>query len=241
MAGLFWRRDAVPGHSGTVLIPTALIPVALIPTALPRGSSDPLTLDELLAPPPVVQPPYSRESLGSQAWAAMVRDGDIVELWDGHGLPAGLAATPELRARSLVHQVPRDVIVGRRTAAWVHTGTPRPVHLSVLYEPRGYRPRNTTGLELSQASVRPWEVVMIGGLRVTDPARTALDVATWADPDEATAILVCLLRHGVEVSDCLQRLDRVANWRGAGRARDLLLHAARSVRSGSASPQPSSR
>ncbi|MEP7763961.1 type IV toxin-antitoxin system AbiEi family antitoxin [Sanguibacter sp. 25GB23B1] len=211
------------------------------PAPLPRDPSVRLTLDQLLVEPAELQPPYSLESLGARTWETVVRDGDVVELWDGHGLPVGMATTAELRALSIAQHVPHGVVVGRRTAAWVHTGTPRPVRLCVLYAARGYRPRNTVGLEVSQAAVRPWETAEIGGLRVTDPTRTALDVATWVHEDEVLPVLVPLLRHGVELAACLQRLDRVANWRGAGRARAMLLEAARAIRTGSASPPSSSR
>lgn len=209
--------------------------------ALPHEPPGRLSLDQLLGQPDELRPPYSRTSLGTQTWETMVRDGDVVELWDGYGLPAGMPATPELRALSIARHVPRDVVVGRRTAAWVHTGVPRPLRLCVLYASRGYRPRNTTGLDVSQAAVRPWETSEIGGLRVTDPTRTALDVATWVHEDEVVSVLVPLLRRGVELDECLQRLDRVANWRGAGRAREMLLEAVRAVRTGSASPPSSSR
>ena len=204
-----------------------------------------LTLAQLLAPSPDVQPPYTRASLGSRTWDILVRDGDVIELWDGHGLPAGMAPSPELRALSLADHVPRAVVVGRRTAAWVHTGSPRPVRLCVLYAARGYRPRNTAGLDVSQAAVRPWETSALGGLRITDPTRTALDVATWLPDDEVRSVLLPLLHDGVDVDACLLRLDRVASWRGAARAREMLLDAERAyqdvIRTGSGSPPSSSR
>ena len=211
----------------------------------PPAAADRLTLAQLLVPSPELQPPYTRASLGARTWDVLVRDGDVIELWDGHGLPAGMVASPELRARSLTGHVPRDVVVGRRTAAWVHTGSPRPVRLCILYAARGYRPRNTTGLDVSQAAVRPWETCTLGGLRITDPTRTALDVATWLPDDEVQTVLLALLHHGVDADACLLRLDRVASWRGAARARETILDAARvhaeAVRTGSGSPPSSSR
>lgn len=212
--------------------------------AVPAGTAGRLTLDQLMVPPPELEPPYTRASLGALTWSALVRDGDVVELWDGHGLPAGMVVTPELRARSLVDHVPRDVVVGRRTAAWVHTGTPRPLRLCILYAARGYRPRNTAGMDVSQAAVRPWETIELGGLRVTDVTRTALDVATWLPDDEVRPVLLPLLRAGADVDECLLRLDRVVSWRGADRAREVLLDAGRTladVRTGSGSPPSSSR
>ena len=66
-------------------------------------------------------------------------------------------------------------------------------------------------------------------------------VATWEHDDEVVSVLLPLVHGGLDLAECLQRLDRVANWRGAGRAREKLLEATRSVRTGSGSPPSSSR
>lgn len=181
------------------------------------------TLAELLSVPPVLGSPFTRSQLGSDtAWDALRRDGDLVEVRDGWAVAAGTPVTPSTRAASLGGTVPRDVVVGRATAAWVHTGFPRPGRVCVLYSPGGYRPRSGPLLEVAQATVRPWELERVGALTLTSPVRTALDVATWCPEDEVQPILRALLRHGVVVDEALARLRTFANWRGAGRARTRL-------------------
>lgn len=205
------------------------------------------TLDELLSMPPVVRAPFTPRSLGASplAWATLLRDGDIVEVRPGFAVVPGTAVTPELRARSLAGDVPAGVIVGRASAAWVHTGRGAGRRVCVLYSPGGYRPRDVRTLEICQASVRSWETNTFPAgsdgtsrvLAVTTLVRTAMDVATWCTLERSETILAGLVEAGLDVDEALHRLDLVASWRGAETARIRLLAARRAA--GAARLRPS--
>jgi hypothetical protein len=192
------------------------------PTA-PRSAT---SFSVLVAAPPRAAPPYTTEGVGGRTtWEALLRDGLVDEVHAGFGVLAGTLGSPQARARSLTTRVPREIVVGRRSAAWVHTGGRRPDKVSVLYAPHGYRPRDAPHLEIAQATMRSWESQTLGGVQVTTPERTALDVATWCDDDSAHTVLVRLAHHGVDLEDAVVRLTTHAHWRSAERARARLLRA----------------
>lgn len=213
---------------------TAARPAPPSPPAPPYGPPGrSQSLADLLRVPSTVSAPYTRESLGCTrtTWEALLRDGAMVEVRGGFAVGPGTALTPALRARSLADDVPRDVVVGRATAAWVHSGTGDPERVCVLYAPGGYRPRDARRLEIAQASVRTWEREVLdvpgGPVVVTSLVRTAMDVATWCTAEQATSMLAALVGVGLEVDEALRRLDLVASWRGAERARTRLLEVRR--------------
>lgn len=231
--------------------------------AEPTGPAQPArpTLSDLLRMPPTVHAPYTPASLGTsvQGWATLLRDGDIVEVRPGFAVGPGTPITAELRALSLSLLVPAGVVVGRATAAWVHTGFGAHGRVCVLYAPGGHRPRDIARLEACQATVRPWEITVVPltrpvhavvgppadaqqatgraasgqvptSLAVTSVVRTAMDVATWCAPDRSAPILDHLVAAGLDVDEALDSLDRVASWRGAETARTRLLAARRRAR-----------
>ena len=207
--------------------------MSLTPTAPPRP-----TLRDLLRPLPTVREPFTPAGLGAsaQAWAALVRDADVVEVRPGFAVVPGSHVTAELRALALAHVVPHGVVVGRATAVWVHTGHGDRPRVCVLYPPGGHRPRDPGRLEVCQATVRPWETVALAtgpgrSIQVTSLTRTAMDVATWCSPQESAELVTHLVAAGLDVDDALHRLDLVASWRGAERARARLLAARRVARS----------
>lgn len=189
------------------------------------------SLRELLRPLPTVQAPFTPQSLATsvQGWATLVRDGDIVEVRPGFAVGPGTVITAALRALSLADLVPTGVVVGRASAAWVHTGLGGGRRVCVLYAPGRHRPRDVGRLEVCQASVRPWEIdafpATASTIEVTTLARTAMDVATWCSPQESADLLAHLVTAGLDIDEALHRLDLVASWRGAETARTRLLAA----------------
>lgn len=217
-----------PVHGVDMTPAPAHSPDAPLPPAATRPS-----LRELLRPLPTVQAPFTPQSLGTsaQGWTTLVRDGDIVEVRPGFAVGPGTAITAALRALSLDEVVPEGVVVGRASAAWVHTGHGAGRRVCVLYAPGRHRPRDVGRLEVCQATVRPWEIdafpTSASTLKVTTLARTAMDVATWCSPEESAELLAHLVTAGLDIDDALHRLDLVASWRGAETARARLLAARR--------------
>ncbi|VXB38580.1 conserved hypothetical protein [Arthrobacter sp. 9AX] len=116
----------------------------------------------------------------------------------GYALP-GTAATPQLRARAAAGGVPpgvrRRVVAGRMTAAWIYGCAAEPDRLALLVDAkrRVSSLRNTRGCTLHEVKLGPFDVVSLGGLMVSSPLRTALDVALHVDAERAIPALEGLL------------------------------------------------
>lgn len=140
--------------------------------------------------------------------------------------------TPRHRAAAAYFSLPghvrRKVVLGRMTAAWVYGCAPAPQKLSVLLDHR-HRTTSQGRYRLAlihEVALGPLDTVTIGGVPVSTPLRTALDVALHAPDQEAAPVLRALagasglgcqldaVRQAVEArprlpgkSRALQRLD----------------------------------
>jgi hypothetical protein len=116
----------------------------------------------------------------------------------GFALP-GTTATPQLRARAAAVAVPaavrQRVVAGRMTAAWIYGCATEPDRLALLVDAkrRVSSLRNTRGCTLHEVKLGPFDVVSLGGLMVSSPLRTALDVALHVDAERAIPTLESLL------------------------------------------------
>lgn len=116
----------------------------------------------------------------------------------GYTLPDA-AASPQLRARAAAGTVPaavrQRVVAGRMTAAWIYGCAPEPDRLALLVDTkrRVSGLRNTRGCTLHEVKLGPFDVVSMGGLMVSSPLRTALDIALHVDAERAIPTLAGLL------------------------------------------------
>src|SRR5271166_2781072 len=105
---------------------------------------------------------------------------------------AGTELTPSLRARAaLLWSRRRGVIAGFSAAAlhgskWVDAGRP----VEIIHDNR----HPTPGLQIWGDRLTDDEIEMIGGVPVTSPARTALDLACWYPLTTAVSALDALAR-----------------------------------------------
>lgn len=129
----------------------------------------------------------------------MAGDGVLTPLYEKSFTPPGLAVTPRLRARAAASVVPdrirRKVIAGRMTAAWIYGCAAAPERLSLLVDAkhRISSVRSASGCILHEVRLGQLDVVSIGGLLVTSPLRTAVDVAMHVEADRALPALRTLL------------------------------------------------
>lgn len=173
---------------------------------------------------------------------SMARDFGVsehaVRVWVAHGLLAHpirnvfhrseLIDTLDLRVACLRLVVPADAVVTDRTAGWLH-GAPRILapndHLIVppvsVFCPPGRRLRN--GLALSgERTLADTDIVIIHGLRVTTPLRTACDLGRLLHRDQAIAALDSLLRlDNFTREQLLDQLSRFRRYRGVLQLREL--------------------
>jgi hypothetical protein len=109
------------------------------------------------------------------------------------------------------------------TAAWVYSGGPEPGEVE-LVAGAGFRWRPTPWIRIrTSAALPPQDVVLVGGVRVTSPARTAADLARTLPAPDAREILARLeAATAVTPQDTLDQLARMPNARGSANARKLL-------------------
>ncbi len=132
---------------------------------------------------------------------AMAADGVLIRLFQRGYLPPGARATPHLRARAVALAIPRAVrarvVAGRMTAAWIYAGTQEPDRLALLVD-AGHRIsslRSMRGCTLHEVRLGPFDVVNFGGMLVSSPLRTALDIALHVEADRAVPALRGLLER----------------------------------------------
>jgi len=81
-------------------------------------------------------------------------------------------------------------------AAWLGADLPRPpdrLHVTVPRN-RKLRKHEIPGVRIHRARSRPGDLVVVRGVRVTSPLRTALDLARHASLEDAVAIIDSLMR-----------------------------------------------
>ncbi|WP_181037508.1 type IV toxin-antitoxin system AbiEi family antitoxin [Arthrobacter sp. ZGTC412] len=130
---------------------------------------------------------------------SLASDG-LLERFHQHGYTVpGAKASPQLRARAAAGAVPaavrQRVVAGRMTAAWIYGCAGEPDRLALLVDAkrRVSSLRNTKGCTLHEVKLGPFDVVSLGGLMVSSPLRTALDVALHVEADRAIPTLEGLL------------------------------------------------
>lgn len=199
--GILLRVSRVPRT------PTAR-PVVVAPSS--QGASAP--------PAPLVW----RTDVGDIAWQVLLRDGHLVPLWDDAALPAGVPATPRLRAAALSPLVPARCAVARESAVWVHLGGPPPARVRVVAAGRERVPEPAPGRSSCSADLTERDVVLIGDVQVTTVRRTALDVLTQDPPDRALPLLVRLRGAGLDLDRLATDLATATGRRGVREAPDVL-------------------
>lgn len=129
-------------------------------------------------------------------------------------LRSDFSEDPAARSRSAARSVPRSlrsrVALGRTCAAWVYGCAPPPGLISLVTDHR----RRTTALPpftpavMHQVALGPFDVNLVGGVSVTTPLRTALDIAVHGEDRDALDILRAIGR--APELDCPLRLVEAA-------------------------------
>lgn len=157
---------------------------------------------------------------------AAALDGELGALGDGYVVTDSPPTAVE-RAASLQRQVPARTILIDRAAAWVWgwTTEPAPVRVCVASSARVGSSARRAG-RIREAAIEADEIHALGGISVTSPERTLIDLARFDERDD----IVCLLAAGLVVAgmtDDVVRaaLDRRPASAGRRRARERLLAA----------------
>ncbi|MEN5073841.1 hypothetical protein ABE437_08490 [Isoptericola cucumis] len=187
----------------------------------------PTPLGELLrAPGPSRSPLRSPADVGGRAaWDVLVRDGVLEVVRGDAAVAAGTRLDAAHRAGLLAGAVPTGAVVAGRTAAWVHAGRVLDDGgaLDLTYPAGGHRPSVWGAGLVWQSPLLREDVSPYGGLRVTSPVRTALDLALHLAPDDAAWRVVALVRAcGVDLREVRRQLERRVRAVGRPRARTVL-------------------
>ncbi|QAY62740.1 hypothetical protein ET495_05120 [Xylanimonas allomyrinae] len=180
---------------------------------------EPVLVSELLAPhgpPPVYRPV---DVGGPAAWFDLLRRGALRAVTDEVSVPALRRVTPQVRARAIASRVPAGHVVCDASAVWVHCGGRPPARLDVA------RRAGTRRLASDSAE--------IGGVLVTTPVRTAVDVAARLETEQAVELLLALAAAGTDLAAVGRRLEGRARVVGRPAAR-VALDAARRLAAGGA-------
>lgn len=145
-------------------------------------------------------------------------------------LPAQAPDDITTRIAALMLVVPDGCFVVDRTAAWLH-GSPmvlapndhlRPPKVSMFKHADAGRLRNKLATS-GERTVLPRDLMNVGGLWVTTPLRTALDLGRFLSRDQALAALDALLRLGrFGVDELAFELPRLKGQRGVRQLRQLV-------------------
>lgn len=127
--------------------------------------------------PALLYLPGARLSLPELAAARL--DGHVVDLGEAY-IPADLIEGADVRAASIGPLVQDGAAACGPTAAWIHGAgdAPPPVHHVKRCVERRVRPRTSARLVFHDTVLAAADVVMIGGVAVSTPARTMVDLAT---------------------------------------------------------------
>lgn len=145
---------------------------------------------------------------GRAPWQVLHREGALRAVTDDVAVGAGTPVTAEVRATGLTGRVPPRAVVVGRTAFWVWCGGPLDDALDLAYRSSGFR----LGAESRD----------IGGVRVTTPERTAVDLSSRWPRAEALAAAVALGRSGADLGAALLLLDSRTRAAGRSSAREVL-------------------
>jgi hypothetical protein len=153
-------------------------------------------------------------------------DGDLFAIADCFS-PVDLPEQPADRARAAAQRLSERVIVERLSAAWVFgvmAAPPREHQYCSAADARA-KPSTLRRLTLREVVIDEDEVVVLGGVRVTSPLRTACDLVRSA-PQFDAALRLMVLRllslAGASIDDCVAVLDRRRNLPGKVRTLDRL-------------------
>ncbi len=187
----------------------------------------PLTdLTSLLPPDEPFTPAMARAAgIGRSALERMLRDGLLRRPLRGVYVSTSAEDTPSLRAATLRLVVTPDAVAVDRTAGWVHGFAPCAAAPDGQPPVEVLAPRRP-GSRAGSRRVAPRDLMLLSGLRLTTPQRTALDLARTVVPTSGLAVLDELLASGAATHTALLgELPRFTGLGGVSQLRCLVAQA----------------
>lgn len=159
----------------------------------------------------------------------LVREGHLRHPMRGVYVAARLPDTVDLRAQCAALALPPQTVVADRSAAWLHgidildfAELGEPPQLEVVSVGGADRTR-AAGTLGGKRDLRSDEIVMVHGVPVTSPLRTACDIACLRGRLRALATLDAFRRRfKLTIGDFLDMLPRYAGRRGVTQLREMV-------------------
>ncbi|WP_164737298.1 type IV toxin-antitoxin system AbiEi family antitoxin [Georgenia sp. SYP-B2076] len=162
---------------------------------------------------------------------ALTRAGGLVRPFRGIYSPADLATDADALVRAVGLLVPEGAALARESAAWLHGVDIRPP--GRFREPPALEVVSSTDMLLNRvrrpdvvgyvADLPPGDVVTVSGLRVTSPARTALDLARYTERYMGLAALDMFSHQRlITLDEVTDRISAMPGQRWIARARAML-------------------
>ncbi|WP_167050873.1 hypothetical protein [Salinibacterium sp. ZJ77] len=170
---------------------------------------------------------YVIDSLPFAEQQAMRLDGHAYRLADSY-VSISIPEVSAVRAAAVHAGRTARLVAARRTAAWIWEATPlRPAvdEYAVSSEAR-WRPRAGDPMELIEAVLTTEDVVTAGGVLVTSPLRTAIDICRFSarlSPADALTVRSLGDRGAFGLAECLSLLDARPRLAGKRRTRERLI------------------
>ncbi|WP_238998453.1 DUF559 domain-containing protein [Nocardioides limicola] len=158
-----------------------------------------------------------------------VRSGLLRRPFRGIYVPSSVAWTEVTRAQALARATPADhVLIDRSAAAMLGVDTfpigelARSPRLEYAAPPEGH-PSDRPGVDGRTRDLLPRDITECGGVRVTTPLRTALDLGCNLRRREAFAAMNALAStYGLSRDDLIRELPRFKGRRGVRQLRELI-------------------
>lgn len=164
--------------------------------------------------PRVLGAVLSEHDLPAAELRAAELDGELFAL-DGCWVPIDEPDRAAQRAGALAALLPPRVIVERRSAAWVWGLLDSPPSPHELCTAIGARVRTGPGWPPArEVVIDDDETVVLGGIRVTTPARTVVDLARFSEPFDEQLVQRLLSLGRLTVADCVEAMERRRNLPG---------------------------
>lgn len=149
---------------------------------------------------------------------AMRLDGELYRLAEGY-VSISVPDVPAARAAAVLGRRPSRLIAARGTAAWIWGAVPTaPVRGEFIVDLAArWRPRPSDSIDIIESVIHAEDLVTLGGVAVTSPLRTAIDLArfravfTLVDADAVRALAGI---GGFGLDDALATMDRGRNLAG---------------------------
>lgn len=173
----------------------------------------------LLPPTPFTRGEAHDLGIRDHQWRELVHDLHVREAYPGLYVDAALADTLQLRLAIAERLLTPDLVVARRTSAWLdgldvldHRGFPQTPPLEVLTGRQELRSKSPLLHTYVADDIQAADLRVMGALQVTTPMRTAADLMRYAPRSDALVVADAYLHRDLLSQEVLRK--SLVRWRG---------------------------